>query len=276
MQRHLLSFPEAPNQNLNNASATNGNTNDSATNNGETAATNNTTSTNDANLTGAQLYVKYCEVCHGPEGTGAAVWAGNIQGIDPIHGIVRDGRGQMAPVPATDEEIGAIQEYLNSFGVDLSTLSGIEIYANQCASCHGPEGQGTADGPIIQFAVPGFAKWVTRNGREGKGFPGPMSAYGPDRVTDTQLDEIIDYLHAQERPTDGQALYTTFCSNCHGDNGRSGTVGKNVLGENPSEKIRQGEGGTNYGARFNYMPSWSSSAMSNEEISLITAYMNTL
>ncbi|MEZ4460339.1 MAG: hypothetical protein R3E66_11550 [bacterium] len=60
-------------------------------------------------------------------------------------------------------------------------------------------------------------------------------------------------------------------SNRYGDNGRS-ALWQNVLGENLSEKIRQGEGGTNYGARFNYMPSWSSSAMSNEEDLLITAY----
>ena len=166
---------------------------------------NNTTASNTSNTnsmtgtgnvtTGAELYRTYCETCHGPEGTGAAVWSGNIQGIDPIHDIVKNGQGSMPPVPTTDQQTADIQAYLNSFNTpDPSTLTGIEAYANLCGSCHGSEGQGTASGPIIQFPVAGYAKWVTRNGRPGADYPGPMSAYGTDRLTDAQLDEIIDVL----------------------------------------------------------------------------------
>ncbi|MEZ4460338.1 MAG: c-type cytochrome [bacterium] len=253
---------------------------DSSTTTSNNTAGNNTIANNSTGgpgdvAAGADLYIKYCQVCHGPEGTGAAVWPGNIQGIDPIYGIVHDGRGQMAPVPATDPEIADIQAYLNSFGVDLSSLM-----ASNCTRANARAATAlkvsTTQGPIIQFAVPGFAKWVTRNGREGLGFPGPMTAYGTDRVTDTQLDEIIDFLHAQERPATGVSLYVTFCSNCHGMDGRSGTTGVNILGETPSEKIREGEGGTNYGSRRGYMPAWSTADMSNEEVALITAFINTL
>ncbi len=116
-----------------------------------------------ANITnGSQLYAMYCEVCHGPEGTGGGVWSGNIQGFDPIHTIVKNGRGTMAAMPSIpDEDVADIQAYLNSFGIDTASLTGLQIYANQCASCHGPEGQGTATGPIIQFTYPAFGKWVT-------------------------------------------------------------------------------------------------------------------
>ena len=183
----------------------------------------------------------------------------------------------MPPVPTTDQQTADIQAYLNSFNTpDPSTLTGIEAYANLCGSCHGSEGQGTASGPIIQFPVAGYAKWVTRNGRPGADYPGPMSAYGTDRLTDAQLDEIIDFLGAQTRPTTGQGLYDTLCANCHGADGRGGPVGKGIVGEESGGKIREGSGGSNYAARLVYMPSWTPAELSNEEIALIDAYVGGL
>jgi len=234
--------------------------------------TNNTATSN-----GEALFNKYCAACHGPAGTGAVIWTGNIQGIDPISDIVQNGRGTMAPVAVTDAETAEIQTYLNSFGVDITTLTGIQTYANQCASCHGPEGKGTATGPMIQFTVPEFGKWVTRNGRNGIGYPGAMTAYGTDRVTDAQLDEIIDFLHAQTRPTTGADLYKTFCANCHGTGNQDGPAAESLAGrDNSSEDIRQGKGGTNYGSRLVYMPSWSSAELSNGEVDLLNAYISAL
>ena len=262
----------------NNAATNNAATNNAATNNAATnnAATNNATTnntTNNAPPDGAELFRIYCSVCHGAEGVGGTVWPGSIQGYEPIHDIVKNGRGTMAPVAVTDAESDAIQEYLNSFGVDVTALSGVETYANQCASCHGPEGQGTDKGPIIQFTFPAYGKWVTRNGREGIGYPGPMTAYPTTRVTDVQLDEIVDFLHAQTRPTSGQDLHDTFCGNCHGVDGANGPAASSLGGFGSSlSDVRRGHGGTNYGSRRNYMPAWSTTELTNSEVIAIDVY----
>ncbi len=236
-------------------------------------AANNTTGSN-----GKLLFDKYCSTCHGPEGTGAAIWTGNIQGYDPINDIVKNGRGTMAAISAaTDPEIAEIQTYLNSFGVDISTLSGIETFANQCASCHGAEGEGTSKGPVIQLTSSEYAKWVTRNGRTGVGYPAAMIAYGPDRVTDAQLDEIIDFLHAQTRPTTGEALHATLCANCHGTGDQNGPASESLAGRvDSTADIRSGHGGTNHGSRRIYMPKWSAAELSDAEIDLINAYLSAL
>lgn len=223
---------------------------------------------------GEVLFDKYCVVCHGPAGTGAPTWTGSIQGFDPIRDIVKNGRGTMAAVPVTDAESDEIQAYLNSFGVDLTKLTGIEVYANQCATCHGPEGEGTADGPVIQFTVKPYGKWVTRNGRNGTGYPAAMIGYGTDRISEPQLDEVIDFLHAQTRPTTGEALYNTLCANCHGTGNQDGPAAESLAGRADSTSdIRAGHGGTNYGSRRIYMPKWSEAELSNDEVAAINTYL---
>jgi mono/diheme cytochrome c family protein len=230
---------------------------------------------NTATSNGEALFNKYCAACHGPAGTGAVIWTGNIQGIDPISGIVKNGLGDMAPVAITDAETAEIQTYLNSFGVDIAALSGIETFANQCASCHGPEGKGTTTGPQIQFTSPAYGKWVTRNGRNGIDYPGAMTAYGTDRVTDVQLNEIIDFLHAQTRPTTGPELYKTLCANCHGTGNEGGPASESLAGRlDSTDDIRNGKGGTNYGSRLVYMPSWSAAELSDAEVDLLNTYIS--
>lgn len=183
----------------------------------------------------------------------------------------------MAPLAVTDAESDAIQEYLNSFGVDVSALSGIETFANQCASCHGPEGQGTDKGPIIQFTYPVYGKWVTRNGRTGIGYPGSMNAYPTPRVTDVQLDEIVDFLHAQTRPVEGADLYKTFCGNCHGVGRLNGPAAFSLVGRGSSlSDVRRGHNTSSYGSRRNYMPKWTTGELSDAEVAAIDAYLFTL
>lgn len=155
---------------------------------------------------------------------------------------------------------------------------GQTLFVKNCASCHG-DGSGGALGPTILNPVSGYASYVVRHGRNEMGFPnGGMAALGTNAVTDAELTEILDYLGEAEKPTTGEGLYGRFCTNCHGTDGRSGRVGKNIAREanNVSLLIRFGHGGTSYGSRTGYMPSWTASEISDAEIGLIRAYVSSL
>jgi mono/diheme cytochrome c family protein len=149
-------------------------------------------------------------------------------------------------------------------------------FASVCAMCHGPQGEGTARAPEIRHPDHGYARWVVRNGREGKGFPAPMLAYGAAAVSDVELDHILDWLSALPAATTGQALYLDYCGNCHGPDGRGGTVEQTAYGTVPeqiTDEVRSGEGGTDYGARTHFMPAIPASALSDAQLTSIYRFM---
>jgi mono/diheme cytochrome c family protein len=163
----------------------------------------------------------------------------------------------------------------------LQGKTGAEVYQALCAACHGPTGEGTALAPELQHPVADFSTWVVRNGRDSDGYAGPMLAYAETMVTDRQLEEIWTWLASLPQPTTGGALYLDYCANCHGTDARGGRVAKDIQekGTEPAdltEKVREGEGGTNYAAATLYMPHWSTAQISNDELALIAEYITTL
>jgi len=158
-------------------------------------------------------------------------------------------------------------------------VDGETAYLENCASCHGTDGAGTADAPSILNSVAGYATYVVRNGRAAQmGYATGMDAIGAEALPDADLDKIIAWLDSATKPTTGPELYVRFCANCHGSNGRSGRVAKNIVrnvGE-LNDLVRSGHGGHFYSARTSYMPSWSSSEITDAELSLIRAYVSQL
>ncbi len=235
--------------------------------------------TDKSGLTGVELFDFYCATCHGPEAIGSSTYPGSIQGFRPIGPVVRDGFGEMPRIDVDNDIIAKIQEYLSGLAVDFSTLTGEEYFARVCASCHGAEGEGTRRGPEVRNPVRGYATYVVRRGRSSIAeYLNDMPGYDTDSLSDRQLTEILDFLGKAPHPTDGLGLYNRFCSNCHGKDARGGPVGEKILDETDEfrEKVREGEGGRNYSDRREYMPSWSSSELSNEEIDKMSAYVRRL
>lgn len=151
-----------------------------------------------------------------------------------------------------------------------------DVFLQNCARCHGPDGAGTAKAPQILNPVEPYATYVVRNGRGIEmGYVDEMPAFPASQISDGELAAIMQKLGAAEKPTTGEGLYVRFCGNCHGQDAWGGRVGKGLTDEldELGEAIREGHGGNDYGDREEYMPAWSSSKLTNGDIALIEAYL---
>lgn len=162
---------------------------------------------------------------------------------------------------------------------DPGALDGEAEFADNCAQCHGADGAGTKDGPQILSPVRPYATYVVRHGRASEmGFPTGMDAWDTTKLSDAQLEAILDWLGSAPKPTTGHDLYVRYCNNCHGTNGRSGRVGKNIVSEldELAQKVRFGHGGTNYAARTEYMPAWGTDVLTDADLDALRTYIGSL
>jgi cytochrome c oxidase cbb3-type subunit 3 len=117
------------------------------------------------------------------------------------------------------------------------------LYAKNCAACHGPEGK---DGAAVSLGDPLFlaiADDAVIRRIATTGVPGtPMPAFATSAggmLTDKQIDSIVAGIRSWAKPghvgaaslppyaaeapgdpTRGAAVYATYCSSCHGPDGR--------------------------------------------------------
>jgi mono/diheme cytochrome c family protein len=152
-----------------------------------------------------------------------------------------------------------------------------QIYAGTCSVCHGPDGAGTKLAPEIRHPPRNLLAWAVRMGREGKGFPAPMLPYTADKISDAAVTGIADLLWAQPRPTDAQGLYLDFCGNCHGPDGKGGSVAEVAFGKKATEIddiVRAGHGGTNLANRPKWMPAFSTTDLPDADLAAIKTFLN--
>jgi mono/diheme cytochrome c family protein len=157
---------------------------------------------------------------------------------------------------------------------DYRAEQGRELFADNCARCHGATGDGAVDGPQLRNPVRGYATYVIRTGRiDEMGFGQDMPSFDEDVLPD--LEPIFLWLERPPHPTDGATLYTRYCANCHGADALGGRVGEDIAGEadDVGEKVREGHGGTHYADRTEYMPRWTSSELSNADVAAIESYL---
>jgi cytochrome c oxidase cbb3-type subunit 3 len=120
---------------------------------------------------------------------------------------------------------------------------GRELYADMCAVCHGPAGEGYRADQAPRIAHPDFLSAATdrflrqaiARGRSGT----TMSAWSSERggpLSSADVDALVDLLrswdhgpraHLDERPLKGDpargdAVYAEECARCHGERGVGG------------------------------------------------------
>jgi ubiquinol-cytochrome c reductase cytochrome c subunit len=174
---------------------------------------------------GRQLYLTSCVSCHGVDGVGSAdgpdIRNAGQAGADFM---LRTGRMPMAapspqppdkPPAYNDEQIRQLVAYVGSLGegpaiphIDVSKGNlqrGSELYLSNCAACHNSSAVGGAisDGRYAPSLQQTEAQQVGEAPRVG---PGEMPRFGPEVITDEELNDIATYVEYLRNPRDPGGL----------------------------------------------------------------------
>lgn len=180
---------------------------------------------------GKQLFATGCASCHGTDGGGVEVRDGgaggpSLQDAGEAGAYYYLSTGRM-PLNSPDEqprskepayspdEIDALVAYVASLGdgpalpdVDVAgadLANGGLLYRANCQACHSASGSGGAlsygrAAPALGSATPRQIGAAVRTG------PGQMPVFGPDIVTDADLDDLARYVRYLDSPEDPGGL----------------------------------------------------------------------
>jgi len=185
---------------------------------------------------GAQLYEKYCALCHGESGEGyladeATALASQDFLVAASDSFIADntGRGRPGtPMSAWGREYGGaldpqdaamVVSHLRSWQTESSINTsklwkagradkGSEIYARECETCHGYEGKGarymTLNNAVFQeTATDGFIGFTVEQGRRKTKMP----RFG-NKLRRRQIQDLIAYLRSIPKDTTFSRLFS--------------------------------------------------------------------
>ncbi len=144
--------------------------------------------------------------------------------------------------PARDSAVVPPDEIVN-FGV---------LYRQNCAGCHGVDGKGGAATALANPVFLAIADDTVIRRIASNGVPGtPMPAFAQSAggmLTDKQIDVLVGGIRLWVKPNAlsdqtpppytapspgdpqrGADAYRTYCSSCHGANGRGGSKGSSIV-----------------------------------------------
>ncbi|HEY7589805.1 MAG TPA: c-type cytochrome [Candidatus Limnocylindrales bacterium] len=111
------------------------------------------------------------------------------------------------------------------------------LYLQNCASCHGRQGEGTAAGPSLIGVGEASVDFYLRTGRMPLGAPNQQPSRGRPVFDDEQIRALVEYVGAwgdgPAIPRVGQStdigrgwkLYSANCAACHAATGAGNAVG---------------------------------------------------
>ena len=138
-----------------------------------------------------------------------------------------------------------------------------QLYSQNCAGCHGTDGRLGSAPPLndplyLAVANANALREVTAKGVAGTAMPA-FAEHSGGSLTDKQIDALVEGMRSQwGRPNDfmdvalppyspqdaiksgsgpgdtqrGANVFATYCSQCHGANGRGGATGGSVVNPN--------------------------------------------
>ena len=186
---------------------------------------------------GATLYANDCASCHGPLATSAKAGATAAQiqaGISSVGAMSSLSSLSSADIqaiadalaPTTSGSTGSSSGSGSSAGTGTTTTDGATLYANDCASCHGP---------LATSAKAGATAAQIQTGISSVGAMSPFSS-----LSSADIQAIADALapttsgstgsssgssSSGTTTTDGATLYANDCASCHGPLATSSITG---------------------------------------------------
>jgi ubiquinol-cytochrome c reductase cytochrome c subunit len=140
------------------------------------------------------------------------------------------GIGAASLGPATAQEGGTIEPG--------SVDRGAQIFLTACATCHGSQGEGTANGPPIADAGEASADFQLRTGRMPRAQPpGGQSLPKPPAFGEQAIRDLVAYVGSlgdgpaipevdpSASLSTGMELFVANCAPCHGATAAGGAVG---------------------------------------------------
>jgi ubiquinol-cytochrome c reductase cytochrome c subunit len=115
--------------------------------------------------------------------------------------------------------------------------SGAALYLNSCSACHGPNGEGTSDGPSLVNVGAASVDFYLRTGRMPLGAPGQRPVRQQPAFGDADIKALVDYVASFGKgppipPVSGGGdvskgfqLFTANCAACHAATGAGNAIG---------------------------------------------------
>ncbi len=188
---------------------------------------------------GGAIYAAKCAGCHGTDAGGKSGFGPSLKtstlSLSQIEAVLTTGSMTGFTTGLSSQQIDAVAAYTKSKQDPTATtttttlatgLSGSQLYASQCAICHGGSGQGGA-GPSLQTSTMSLSQ-ITSVVRNGSGSMGGYST----KLTGSQIDLVSSFTRGLQStsattttvPADagGDTIYAALCAGCHGALGEGG------------------------------------------------------
>jgi mono/diheme cytochrome c family protein len=190
------------------------------------------TTSPDSSSTSAAAYASQCAGCHGADGEGGfgpSLQTGTLS-VTEIVSVIANGNGAMAGFSEslTPEQISGLAAFaisLQGGGSSDAGGEGSQLYAAQCAACHGVFGEGGI-GPALVGTTLTTDEIGSKVQTENAAMHSLASALSPDQM-EAVAAFILTLEAATDDPMDADAtakLYNTMCSGCHGAAGEGASA----------------------------------------------------
>ena len=128
-------------------------------------------------------------------------------------------------------------------GQESSTSEGARLFATGCASCHGPEGEGTENAPSLVGVGTAAADFMLSTGRMPLADPDQEPTRQPPKYSAEEIEALVAYVASLGPGGEsipfvsleggdlalGRDLYSGNCLACHGAGAQGASVGAGQL-----------------------------------------------